>query len=125
MSRYNRTFVINKLINFVPSFPDKSSVETDDSLNVILGTFALFVQDAIKKADREVVEDGFDFINYLLESKDEILLNLVRVEIFEILVDNDKNIKIAQSLLNEKGNKLFIKVYKFIRHGVVPDSWKN
>jgi hypothetical protein len=68
-----------------------------------------------KEIKVELIERAFSFLNYLVENGDDKILQMLRVETFEILTDYDKTIESAKKYFNNAALKIFVDVVKLIK----------
>lgn len=91
--------------------------EFDFSAYINYGTFGSFLRDKIieEKDNAELINRSFAFLNFLIENGDEKILQMLRVETFEILTDYAKTIELTKQQLNEKALAIFLEVIKLLK----------
>lgn len=95
--------IIKSLLDFVPEF--KTSFDTDESPYVIIGEFGRFLIESINRDD--ILKKSIDFINKAIELGGHETLEVIDIEIFETIFDNDINIEKIRKLLSNKALKIF------------------
>lgn len=114
---FNNETLIQILQEKIPEVSDFIFPEFLFSAYIIYGTFGTFLRDQIMKKENnlELIERSFAFLNYLIENGDERVLQMLRVETFEMLTDYDETIETAKKYLNDNALQIFLGVIKLIK----------
>jgi hypothetical protein len=116
--------LVNFLISRIPEFKDKSSQIEDGSAYLHYGAFGLFLLDIIdEKMNKELIDRSFNLLNDLINLDDPDINTMLRVEVIELLADNNKAIALCKEKLEGLSLVLFNKVYKFLETGQMPAFW--
>src|SRR4030066_219645 len=91
--------------------PDRNSkfVEIGDGPYSILGDFAIYLRDGIKKDEiqKDELDRAFNFLNEMGASDDIEVQNQLVVGVLEIMADTDESVSVAKQNLKGKALELF------------------
>jgi hypothetical protein len=124
ISKIDDKGLVNFLITKIPEFKDKSLPINDESAYLHYGAFALFLLDNIEEGiNKELIDRAFNLLNDLINLDDPAINTMLRVEVLELLADNNKAISLCNEKLEGLSLALFNKVYKFLETGQMPAFW--
>ena len=98
MSLQNIDFDDEKLVmllkNKIPEIEDYLFIEFEFSVYIAYGTLGTFMRDKINELSNnndllDVIVRSFTFLNFLVENGDNRVIQMLRVETFEVLTDSD------------------------------------
>ena len=98
-------------MDWVPEFAARAR-RWDDLPFVVLGNFGLFIRELLQEVSKndELLRRCFRFVELMVESKDERVVNLAAVGVLELLVDEETDRAITMEFLGEAARALATEV---------------
>jgi len=108
----NKVVISNKVIKGLPEFVSfLGDVSIYEQPSFYFGNLGLFLTNAIKEENVNIVNKAFHLINELLDLNDKDLDALVNIGVLEILTDSEQSQRAAIEKLNEKGRGMFLELF--------------